>query len=118
MPKKSPPQKDKYQRQYSEQKFWEKIKGALWSAGREVTEKAFILYYVGIDPKTPNWAKTVIGSALGYFILPIDAIPDFTPVVGFADDLGVIVAALASLGACINKTHIREAKQKTREYFG
>ena len=118
MPIKSPLQKDKYQQQYSDLNFWEKIQDALWAAGKEVTEKAFVLYYVGIDPKTPNWAKTVIGSALGYFILPIDAIPDFTPVVGFADDLGVIVAAIASIGACINKTHIREAKLKTKEYFG
>ena len=33
-----------------------------------------------------------IYGALGYFISPIDVIPDFIPVVGFTDDIGVLAA--------------------------
>jgi uncharacterized membrane protein YkvA (DUF1232 family) len=107
-----------YNKHYSEKKFWAKIPEALQSAGREVIEKSLILYYVGIDPKTPTWAKAIIGTALGYFIFPIDAIPDFTPVAGYADDLGAIVAAVASIGACITRKHIALAKKKMKELFG
>jgi uncharacterized membrane protein YkvA (DUF1232 family) len=32
--------------------------------------------------------------ALGYFISPIDAIPDLTPLLGYTDDLLIISAAL------------------------
>jgi uncharacterized membrane protein YkvA (DUF1232 family) len=55
--------------------------------GREVIEKALWLYYAAQQPNTPLWAKTAIYGALGYFISPIDAIPDITPVIGYADDL-------------------------------
>jgi uncharacterized membrane protein YkvA (DUF1232 family) len=36
--------------------------------------------------------KTIVVAALLYFILPIDAIPDLLPLVGYLDDLGVILA--------------------------
>lgn len=106
-----------YSKSYSEDSFWEKIKKYAKQAGKEVIEKALILYYVGIDPKTPKWAKTVIIAALGYFIMPIDAIPDMTPIVGFADDVGALVAAAAAVGACITETHITQAKEKMKEWF-
>ncbi len=109
---------NKFEKAYSEKGFWEKTQEAMQHAGREVIEKALVLYYVGNDPKTPTWAKTVIGGALGYFIFPVDAIPDFTPVVGFSDDIGVLFAATASLGLSITKRHIAQAKKKTKELFG
>ena len=84
-----------YKEQYSEDSFWGKVKKYGKKVGSETLEKVLILYYVGIDPLTPAWAKSVIAGALGYFIFPLDAIPDITPVVGYADDLGVLVAVLA-----------------------
>ena len=68
------------------------------TAGREVVEHALSLYYTAQDPNTPAWAKTVIYGVLGYFILPVDLIPDLIPVVGFSDDLAAFVAALATVG--------------------
>lgn len=34
-----------------------------------------------------------------YFIFPVDTIPDFAPLVGYLDDLGVITATLRFLGS-------------------
>lgn len=34
--------------------------------------------------------KAIVLGALIYFINPLDAIPDLTPLIGFGDDLGVI----------------------------
>jgi len=72
------PQKktDKYSKKYSESSFWTKIKNYAKSAGKEVIEKALILYFCLKDPDTPAWAKSVIIGTLGYFILPMDSIPD------------------------------------------
>lgn len=109
---------NKYEKAYNEKSFWAKTQEAVQQAGREVIEKALVLYYVGNDPKTPTWAKAVIGGALGYFIFPLDAIPDLTPVVGYSDDIGVLFAASASLGLSITKKHIAQAKKKTKELFG
>lgn len=88
---------DDYSKHFSENSYWDKIKGFAKQAGKEVVKKSLILYYVGNDPETPVWAKGVVGAALGYFIFPLDAIPDFTPIVGYADDLGALAAAMAAM---------------------
>ena len=109
---------DVFSKHYSEKSFWDKLTHFAKQAGKEVVEKSFILYYVGNDPKTPTWAKGVVGAALGYFIFPLDAIPDLVPFVGYADDLGAIAFALAAIASCISKEHIDKAKGKTEEWFG
>jgi uncharacterized membrane protein YkvA (DUF1232 family) len=93
---------DKYAGHYSESSFWQKAKGSLKSAGREVLEKSLWLFYALQKESTPAWAKAAIIGALGYFISPIDAIPDFVPVAGFTDDLGVLVAAVGAVAAHID----------------
>ena len=60
--------------------------------------------------------KTMIIGALGYFILPIDLIPDLIPVVGYTDDLAVLVAAIKLL-ACVDDEVKRQAKEKLAEWF-
>jgi uncharacterized membrane protein YkvA (DUF1232 family) len=42
-------------------------------------------------------------AALLYFISPIDVIPDFLPVLGFTDDLALLVWVINSLGAEIDR---------------
>jgi len=113
------PQKkiDVYSKKYSESSFWNKIKNYARSAGKEVIEKALILYFCLKDPDTPSWAKSVIIGTLGYFILPMDAIPDLTPFIGFSDDLGALAAALGIVSFHIKKEHKEKAKEKMNEWF-
>lgn len=103
---------------YSEQDFWQKLKGFAVYAGREVVEKALTLFYAAQRPETPLWAKTVIYSALAYFILPTDAIPDFIPIAGYADDLTSLIAALGTVAMCITPEVKQAAKQKVEDWFG
>ncbi|MDH7514317.1 MAG: YkvA family protein [Bacteroidota bacterium] len=44
------------------------------------------------DSSVPWQRKIIVVSALLYFILPLDAIPDLSPFFGYLDDFGVIVA--------------------------
>ena len=39
------------------------------------------------DPRVPRRSKLVIGAAVAYLASPVDLVPEFIPVVGFADDL-------------------------------
>jgi uncharacterized membrane protein YkvA (DUF1232 family) len=104
--------------QFSEQGFWQKIKTFAAFAGKEVVEKALILFFAAQRPETPLWAKTAIYSALAYFILPTDAIPDFIPFTGYADDLGTLMAALGAVTACITPEVKAAAKQTVTQWFG
>ncbi len=69
---------NEYEEAFSENGFWDKLKRYAKAAGREVVEKALLLYYAMQEEKAPAWAKATIAGALGYFIVPIDAIADFT----------------------------------------
>jgi uncharacterized membrane protein YkvA (DUF1232 family) len=105
-------------RAYFDANFWEKVKNFALRAGRNVIEKALWLYYAAQRPDTPAWARTVIYSALVYFISPVDAIPDITPVVGYVDDLGVLAAAFGMGGLHIDDTVREETQKKLAEWFG
>lgn len=49
--------------------------------------------------KNVRWyRKAIVVTALIYFLTPLDSIPDFTPIIGFLDDLGVITWAIGFLG--------------------
>ena len=109
---------NKYENEFTEDSFWEKIKNFAKAAGETVLEPALKLYYSAQDSDTPTWAKTTVYGALGYFVSPIDAIPDITPIVGYADDLGVLVAATAAVAAYIKKEHGEKAKETLKQWFG
>lgn len=103
---------------YSETGFWDKLKQYALTAGKELVEKALWLYYAAQDPSTPAWAKSVMYGALGYFILPLDAIPDLTPLIGYSDDLGVLAAALAAVSMYLTDEVKQQARQKLTAWFG
>lgn len=44
------------------------------------------------DPAVPRGTRALLGALLVYLLLPIDLIPDFLPVIGYADD--AIITAL------------------------
>ena len=107
-----------YEDQFSEEGFWDKLKNVFKKAGIKVVYSALMLYYAYQRKETPVWAKTIIVGALGYFISPIDAIPDLTPIVGYADDLGVLVVAIGAVSAYIDSEVKQSAKDKLHNWFG
>jgi uncharacterized membrane protein YkvA (DUF1232 family) len=107
-----------YKKEYSEESFWSKVKEFAIQAGKEVIGKALTLYYCLQDPDTPTWAKATIMGALGYFIVPADAILDFTPMIGYSDDLGALTLALAVVAAHVKKEHKEKAQEKLQIWFG
>ncbi|MBE7496681.1 MAG: DUF1232 domain-containing protein [Verrucomicrobiaceae bacterium] len=98
--------------------FWDTLKRYATKIGREIVENALALYYALQDPDTPVWAKSIIIGALLYFVSPLDAIPDTIPVVGFSDDAGVLIAALAAVAVHIKPEHKEQAAKRATEWFG
>ena len=61
---------------------------------RLVPDVVRLLRRLAVDPDVPRATRWWLLALLGYLLLPIDLIPDFIPVLGFADDAIVIVIAL------------------------
>lgn len=55
------------------------------------------------DKNVQWYRKSIVAAALIYFIVPIDAMPDFTPLIGYLDDIGVITWTIKFLGNEIKK---------------
>jgi uncharacterized membrane protein YkvA (DUF1232 family) len=62
------------------------------------------------DPATPRRVKLTLLAALGYFVLPIDSLPDVMPLLGFTDDAAVVAAALAAVAGSITPEHREKAR--------
>lgn len=67
------------------------------------------------DPSTPRRVRMTLLAALGYFVLPLDAVPDLMPFLGFTDDAAVIAAALAAVAGSITTEHREKARQAMAE---
>lgn len=108
----------KYTEAYSEPKLFDKIKKFAKKAGIKVIYLALLLFYTLQQPETPRKAKSVIIGALGYFIFPMDLIPDFIPIAGFSDDLTALAGALVMVAMHVNEDTKRKAKDRLRIWFG
>lgn len=106
----------KYSSNYSESSFWDKLRDSAGKAGREIVKNALILYYA-IPNATPSEKAIIIG-ALGYFILPIDLIPDSIPVAGFTDDAAALMYALKTAKNAATPQVIAKAERTVEEWFG
>ena len=78
-------------------------------------EDLLAAWFCARDPSTPRRVRLTLLAALGYFVLPIDAIPDIMPLIGFTDDAAVIAAAIAAVAGSITIEHRERAKQALAE---
>ena len=83
--------------EYVEDNLW----GKLEKTGKRISfaKDILALYKYMRDPFVKWYRKSIVVAALIYFIMPIDTIPDLTPLFGYLDDLGVITALLKYLGS-------------------
>ncbi len=64
-----------------------KLFGQMWKTGR-------LALRLARDSRVPMTAKMVLGATLIYLVSPIDAVPDWLPIVGQADDIAILFAGL------------------------
>lgn len=107
-----------YSKNYSEISLFDKFIGSAQKAGISVIYASLLLFYTLQKQHIPVWAKTTILGALGYFICPIDAIPDLTPVFGYCDDLSALTFALVTVCMFIDESCKLKAKNKLKDWFG
>ena len=109
----------KYGTYYSDNRFWKKVERVAKKVGATVLLPVFTLYYMLQDDKVSLQHKAYIVGALGYFILPIDLIPDgILPVIGFTDDIAVMTLVLKLVKDSITPEIKARANARVTEIIG
>lgn len=109
---------EKYGGNYSDEGLWDKISNNIKKAGSSLIYKVAQLFYVAKNPNVPMKIRAAMVAPLGYFISPVDLIPDLTPVVGYTDDAAVIAAAIAFAHMYIDDDIRQQAKDQLCRFFG
>lgn len=109
---------DKYGGSYSEEGLWGKIKDTAKKAGANLIYDVLQLFYVAQNPNVPMKIRAAMVAPLGYFISPVDLIPDLVPIVGYSDDAAVIAMAIGIAHLYINDEIRQKAKDKLVAFFG
>jgi uncharacterized membrane protein YkvA (DUF1232 family) len=83
--------------------FWTTLKRA---AGQvPFSRDLAAAYYCAFDPRTPRRVRLTILAALGYFVLPADALPDILIGIGFTDDATVLATTIAMIASHVKPEH-------------
>lgn len=106
-----------FREHFTDQDFWKKVAILPRTLGRRTAIRILTLYCLLMDKATPGWAKIAIVGVLGYLILPLDAIPDIVPVIGYADDMTAITILMQQLDGYVTPTIRRQAEDLLPEQF-
>jgi uncharacterized membrane protein YkvA (DUF1232 family) len=109
---------ERYSKHYDEESFFKKILDYGKRAGAKVVFASLLLFYAVKSERMPLKEKAIVLGALGYFIFPFDLIPDFIPVVGYADDFAVLYATVRMVVSFIDAQVINDARSRLNEWFG
>ena len=69
----------------------------LRDALRLIPDVVRLLRRLAADPEVPRGVRIRLGALLVYLLMPIDLVPDFIPVAGYADDAIIVAIALRSV---------------------
>ncbi|MGG7516998.1 YkvA family protein [Allorhizobium undicola] len=89
----------------------EQVKARFWPTLRKAirhipfSRDVVAAFFCATDRQTPLRVRGILLAALGYFVLPFDAVPDMLAFVGFTDDIAVLTTALAMINSHIKEKH-------------
>ncbi len=81
--------------------------GTAREALRVLPDTVRLLRRIAGDPTLPRSVRARLWLLLGYLVFPLDVVPDFLPVVGYADDVVIAGAALRSVVRCAGPDAVR-----------
>ena len=107
-----------YEKNFSFGGLMSKIKETAKKAGLKAIYMALLLYYALESPTITVMDKAIIYGALGYFITPIDIVPDILPLIGLTDDIAVLAWAFSRVRHNVTDMTREKAKTKLKIWFG
>jgi uncharacterized membrane protein YkvA (DUF1232 family) len=101
--------------------LWLVMLGVMWSAQRRHPDRARLrdalrlipdvvrlLRRLAADPALPRGIRVRLWLLMLYLIIPIDLIPDFIPVLGYADDAIIVAIAIRSIARTAGTDALRQ----------
>ncbi len=82
---------------------------------RRLIRDIHAVYLTARDPRVPWYARILAIAVAGYALSPIDLIPDFIPVIGYADDLIIVPLGIWLVVSLIPKEVMTEYRAKAIE---
>jgi uncharacterized membrane protein YkvA (DUF1232 family) len=110
-------EKEEYKKEYNEKGFFDKLKKVLKVVGVKGVYMLLLLYNTLQRKDIPPKEKSIIIGALGYFILPLDALPDITPIVGYSDDIFALGMAILKVMPYIDDEMKEKSKEQIKKWF-
>jgi uncharacterized membrane protein YkvA (DUF1232 family) len=107
-----------YEKHFSESELWNKVTKIGKSIGATLMYPVLLLFNLLKSSETDLKEKTMIIGALGYFILPVDLLPDAIAGVGFTDDIAALSAIISALASCVTLEIQEQSKQKCHDLLG
>lgn len=108
---------EEYKKEYNEKSFFDKLKKVLKVVGVKGVYMLLLLYNTLQRKDIPPKEKSIIIGALGYFILPLDALPDITPIVGYSDDIFALGMAILKVMPYIDDEMKEKSKEQIKKWF-
>jgi uncharacterized membrane protein YkvA (DUF1232 family) len=91
--------------------------GLLMESLRLLPDLLRLLRRLVADRELPTGVRVRLGLLFAYLAIPIDLIPDFIPILGYADDAIVVVLVLRSVCRRVSLAELREAWPGTDDGF-
>jgi uncharacterized membrane protein YkvA (DUF1232 family) len=85
--------------------------GALKESLRLLPDLLRLLRDLAADSSQPRGVRVRLGLLLAYLAMPFDLVPDFLPVIGYADDVIVVVWTLR---AVVRRVGVQEVRRHWR----
>ena len=98
-----------FEKDYSDDSFWDKVKNYAKSAGEAALEPALKMYYAATDADTPPGQNHYLWCAR-IFHFTAGRRTRYPPLVGYTDDV-CFCAAVAATASHIKAEHVAKAKR-------
>ncbi len=89
--------------------FWPKVRRSLGKV--PFVEDAVAAYYCAMDRETPTYVKATLMTALAYFVIPTDLLPDVVAAFGYTDDATVLALAVNAVAPHVKERHRESARE-------
>lgn len=107
----------RYAASYNPAALFDKIRKVAKKAGVKLVYIVLVLYYATLDKELPIKDRLMVLAALGYFIFPLDFIPDALPG-GFADDTAAIFYVVKKIWKNLTPQTKQKARDRLKDWFG